>query len=324
VVPTYNDVGRIGDALEAIASQTLLPQEIVVADDGSDDGTDQFVAEFAEKHAERLPVRYVRLERSGAWAARNQAIEASRGEWIANCDSDDIWLPDKLERQLSFLRAWGGRRPIALLGTYGYNVNDAKRIVSPLAMGPTTEEEYEAVYRAGGIFYVIHSSALFSRASFNAVGGYDAEYGAADDFPFFCRMASLGVVLNLPEQLVYYRKRPGSVITHRFWDLRLGLERLSENERRRAAGEAPLSREQFDAQLAAQPAWRRFRRSLYVWAMYYYRRGATDMVNGHRLRGAAQLALSLLLDPGRAKAGLRSAVRQRLARRAPAETSGAG
>src|SRR3981081_852863 len=101
VVPSYNDVGRIGDALESIACQTHAPSEIVVCDDGSDDGTEQFVRAFAERHAANVPVRYLRLEaRSGAWAARNRGIEVASGEWIANCDSDDVWAPNKLERQL--------------------------------------------------------------------------------------------------------------------------------------------------------------------------------------------------------------------------------
>src|ERR1700730_15162443 len=92
IVPTYNDVGRIGDALESIVSQTLSPAEIVVSDDGSDDGTEQFLRAFGERQGGGIPVRYVRLpSRSGAYAARNAGIAASRGEWIANCDSDDMW-----------------------------------------------------------------------------------------------------------------------------------------------------------------------------------------------------------------------------------------
>jgi glycosyltransferase involved in cell wall biosynthesis len=315
VVPSYNDVGRIGDALESIARQTLPPAEIVVCDDGSDDGTEQFVREFAERRVGDVPVRYVGLPaRSGAWAARNKGIEVASGEWIANCDSDDLWAPDKLERQLSFIAGWTGSRPIALLGSYGYNINDAKKVISPAVMGPTSEEEYEALRRSGQIFYVIHSSALFPRSDFVAVGGYTPEYGAADDFPFFCRMAERGVVINMAEPLVYYRKRAGSVIIDRFWDLRLGVERLTENERRRAAGETPLSQEQFDARLAAAPAWRRLRRLTGVWGMYYYRRGATNMVNGHRLRGCGELALAFVLDPRRLLAGIRNALGRPLAR----------
>jgi glycosyltransferase involved in cell wall biosynthesis len=315
VIPTYNDAGRIRDALSSIVDQTVSPGEIVVCDDGSDDGTEQLVRTFGEHHGHGVSVRYVRLPgRSGAAAARNAGVAAAHGEWIASCDSDDVWAPNKLERQLAFMREWGGRRRIALLGTHGYNMNDAKKVISPALMGPTSEDDYDALRREGAIFYVIHSSALFSRADYQAVGGYSDEYGAADDYPFFCRMAELGVVINMPEPLVYYRKRAGSVQLDSFWDLRREVARLTVNERRRAHGEAPIGRDEYAAQLAAAPAWERFKRRRQLWGFYYYRSGATDIVNGRRLRGGLELALASIMDGARLRAGVRNAVRTLLAR----------
>src|ERR1700728_702652 len=86
VVPSFNDVGRIGDALESIVNQTQPPAAVVVSDNGSDDGTEQFVTAFAGERATGVDVRYVRLaSRSGVVAARNQGIAVARGEWIATC-----------------------------------------------------------------------------------------------------------------------------------------------------------------------------------------------------------------------------------------------
>ncbi len=312
IVPTFNDVGRIGDALRAIVGQTLAPAEVVVSDDGSDDATEQFVREFSEREANGVEVRYVRMDsRSGVVAARNRGIAESRGAWIACCDSDDVWAPTKLERQATFIRDWSGSRRIALLGTHGYNMNDAGKVISPAVMGPTTQEDYEAIRRAGRIFFVIHSSVMYSRADYLAVGGYTTEYGAADDFHFFCKMAELGVVLNLPEPLVYYRKRAGSVQLARFWDQQQGLLRLTENERRRAVGQAPLGSQEFAAATAAASPWLRFKRGRRIRGMYYYRLGATDMVNGRRLRGAWKLALAGLMDGRRLRAGIRGALQGR-------------
>ncbi len=316
VIPTFNDVGRIGDALASIVEQTLPPAEIVVADDGSDDGTEQFVRDFAARQEGTVDVRYVRLPtRSGDAAARNAGVAAARGEWIAICDSDDVWAPTKLERQVAFVRAWRGSRPIVLLGTHGYNMNDAKRVISPAIMGPTSEQDYDAIRRRGGLFFVIHSSVLFSRPDFDALGGYSTiEYGPANEFDLFCRMAERGVVMNLPEPLVYYRKRAGSMQLDMFWDRHQNVSRLSVNQRRRAAGEAPIGREEFAAELASAPAWKRLGRRRKVWGMYYYRRGATDMVNGHRLRGGLELVLASTMDWSRLRAGVANAVRARLPR----------
>jgi hypothetical protein len=314
VVPSYNDVGRIGDALTSIVNQTEPPAEVVVADDGSDDGTERFVRDFGARTG-GVEVRCVRLpSRSGVVAARNHGIAAARCDWIATCDSDDVWVPTKLARQTAFLREWTGRRRIALLGTHGYNVNDAKRVLSPAIMGPTTEEQYDALRAEGRMFYLIHSSVLYSRADWSALGGYTTEYGWADDYDFFCGMAELGVVLNLPEPLVYYRKRAGSVQLARFWDQRQGLMRLSENQRRRAAGRPPIGPEQFAAQQAALPATTRLGLRRRAWGMYYYRAGATNLVNGRRLRGSLELAFASILDGARLRAGVRGAVLTRMSR----------
>ena len=316
VVPTFNDVGRIGDALSSIVSQTLPPAEIVVSDDGSNDDTEQFVRDFAVRHGGAVDIRYLRLpSRSGVVAARNHGIESARCDWIATCDSDDVWAPAKLARQAAAWREWTGTRRVALLGTHGFNVNDAKRVLSCATMGPATEDQYEAIRAKGGVFYVIHSSALYSREDWLAIGGYTTEYGWADDYDFFCKMAERGVVVNLPEPLVYYRKRAGSVQLARFWDQRQGLLRLTENQRRRAAGQPPLGPEEFAARLAAAPARVRLRRRRQTWGMYYYRAGATNMVNGHRIRGAFELVLASLLDGARLRSGVRNVISTRLPRR---------
>jgi len=318
VVPTFNDLERIGDALESIVGQTARPGEIVVSDDASEQDVEGFVREFAAGRAHGIPVRYVRLaSNSGDAAARNTGIAASQGDWIAICDSDDVWAPAKLERQIEFVRAWTGGRRIALLGTHGYNINDRKRVISAAVMGPTSEREYEAVRHRGGLFFAIHSSIMYSRADYDALGGYRTdEYGAANEFDLFCRMAERGVVMNLPERLVYYRKRAGSMQLDLFWERHRNVTRLAENQRRRARGQSPVSKEQFAAQLAAEPAWRRLMRRKRVWGMYWYRAGATDLVNGRRLRGGAELALACALDSARLRHGLQGALRGRLPRRA--------
>ena len=318
VVPTFNDADRLLEALGSIVAQTVTPSEIVVADDGSTDATERSVHEFSARQAGRVPIRYLRLaSRSGVVAARNQGIAATQAAWIATCDSDDIWAPNKLERQIAFLRDWQGER-IALLGTHGFNVNDAKRIISPARMGPTSEREYEALQAAGRAFYFLHSSLLYPRSDYLAVGGYSLEYGAADDFEFFCRMAERGVAIVVTEPLVYYRKRAGSVQLARFWDKQLGELRIVENQRRRAAGEALIGREEFEAQLAAAPLAQRVKRRQRALGMYFYRSGAAQMVNGRRLRGGARLLLSSALDWQRVRAGALNVLRARRGPREPA------
>jgi glycosyltransferase involved in cell wall biosynthesis len=325
VIPTYNDARRLDDALSSIVGQTVPPGEIVVCDDGSEDGTEQLVREFAERRAGSVHVDYIRLPgRSGAAIARNRGVAAARGAWIAVCDSDDMWAPTKLERQLAFLRDWSGSEPIALLGAHGYNVNDAKKIISRAPVGPTSEEQCRLARQNGSKIVVLHSSIIYPRAEFDAVGGYSSEYGTLDDVDFACKMLDRGAVICLPEPLVYYRKRAGSVQIAQFWDQREGVMRLTENQRRHARGQAPISREEFAVRLAADPALKRFKRRMHLLGLYYYRAGATDVVNGHRVRGAFELALASVLDGQRLRSGIRGVLRARRSREARVVTAAKG
>lgn len=110
VIPAYNRAETIERCLRSVINQTLPPHEILVVDDCSTDGTVKSV----ERVASPL-VRIVRMPRnSGAQAARNAGIKAAVGDWIAFQDSDDEWLPDKLERQLR----------CALEGNYSVVISD--------------------------------------------------------------------------------------------------------------------------------------------------------------------------------------------------------
>jgi glycosyltransferase involved in cell wall biosynthesis len=283
----------------------LAPIEIVVSDDASDDGTQAVVDGFASMQS--IAVRYLRCEtRRGVVATRNAGITAAQGEWIANCDSDDFWAPTKLERQAAFVRDWSGETPIALLGTYGYNTNDVRRVLSTAAVGATTESEYLELRRNGTVFFAIHSSVLFARTDFLAVGGYTADYGAADDFEFFCKVGEIGAVISIAEPLTYYRKRIGSIQASRYWDQRRQAMRLGENRLRQLAGDPPFDHDAFKQELASRSLKYRVGLAAYEWGMYHYRVGAVALVNGQTVRGVTRLALAAILDRSRVRTGIRS------------------
>ncbi|HEY1580384.1 MAG TPA: glycosyltransferase family A protein [Terracidiphilus sp.] len=102
LIPTYNRRGNIFRAIDSVLAQTLPPAEIIVVDDGSTDGTgDAVSAHYGST------VRLIRQENQGVSTARTRAVEEATSEWIAFLDSDDIWLPTKLELQQNALRTLG-------------------------------------------------------------------------------------------------------------------------------------------------------------------------------------------------------------------------
>lgn len=97
VIPVFNGAAYIAQAIESVLGQTLLPAEIIVADDGSSDATAEVVRRYQPR------VLYRRQTNQGPAAARNLGIRESKGELLAFLDSDDVWLPDKLRLQKAAL-----------------------------------------------------------------------------------------------------------------------------------------------------------------------------------------------------------------------------
>lgn len=100
-MPTYNSAEFVGESIEAIIAQTHSNWELLVTDDCSTDNTREIVEQYANSDSR---VRLLRLEKnSGAGVARNNSIKEASGDYIAFCDSDDVWKPEKLAVQLSYM-----------------------------------------------------------------------------------------------------------------------------------------------------------------------------------------------------------------------------
>lgn len=101
ITPTYNCGKFIAETIESIQAQTYTQWEMIIVDDCSTDDTKAVVDGYTEKDSR---IKYHCLEiNSGAAVARTKAMELAEGEYMAFCDSDDLWMPDKLERQLAFM-----------------------------------------------------------------------------------------------------------------------------------------------------------------------------------------------------------------------------
>jgi len=99
IIPAYNSERYIRETLDSVLGQTWQDLEVIVVDDGSTDGTRDIVLACGE------PVRLVEQENAGPSPARNRGIREARGEFVAFVDSDDLWTPDKLERQMALFDA---------------------------------------------------------------------------------------------------------------------------------------------------------------------------------------------------------------------------
>lgn len=105
IMPSHNSAAFIAETIDSVLDQTYREWELIIVDDRSSDRTLEIVRDYAARDDR---VRSIVLEKNGGAAvARNTAIEAAQGRWIAFLDSDDIWTPDKLEKQIGMMEATG-------------------------------------------------------------------------------------------------------------------------------------------------------------------------------------------------------------------------
>lgn len=100
IMPSYNTAGFIAESIESVLNQTYTNWELIIVDDCSNDGTDDVVKRFLLD--ERIKYRKNEMNK-GAAISRNRALREARGKWIAFLDSDDLWFPNKLEKQIDFM-----------------------------------------------------------------------------------------------------------------------------------------------------------------------------------------------------------------------------
>jgi glycosyltransferase involved in cell wall biosynthesis len=103
IMPSYNTGKFIGESIESVLAQTYANWELIIVDDCSTDNTDNIVAKYNDSR-----IRYLKNKKnSGAAISRNYALREAKGEWIAFLDSDDLWVAEKLEKQLYFMKKNG-------------------------------------------------------------------------------------------------------------------------------------------------------------------------------------------------------------------------
>lgn len=205
VIPTYNRGPMLSEAISQVLGQTYSAVEALVVDDGSTDDTPTVMAGY--DHEPR--VRSLRREENlGAGPTRNEGIAAAKGEYVAFLDSDDLWEPHKLARQMELVLAEGFE---GLLCTGTYSVEELPS-GEMKRFGATSKppQDCSALGLVRGNF-VCTSSVLLPRAALEAVGGFEGRLRRLQDYHLWLRLAARYPVRHLDEPLVGYRFHDGNM-----------------------------------------------------------------------------------------------------------------
>lgn len=215
IVPTYNRAGLIGRALRSILRQTYTDYEIIVVDDGSADGTKTAVMEIEDSR-----IRYVSLhENQGVSHARNVGIQEARYEYIAFLDSDDEWLPDKLDLQMRMMRDRNSHFGLVYCRMGGVVRDGSERYeCPPLQMEKKTLEGelFDALLTRNVIGM---PTVLVRKECLTAVGGFKETMHCLEDWEWILRIAARYRIGFVEERLVEVHKSAGSVSMNAGWHL---------------------------------------------------------------------------------------------------------
>jgi len=188
IIPTYNRRTRVLRAIDSVLAQTVPVDEIIVVDDGSTDGTvDAIHTQYGSQ------VTVVRQENGGVSVARTRAVEEARGEWVAFLDSDDVWLPTKMERQWDALATLGNEYR-ACFTNCNYFGNPELTLTAFEEAGLKTNSAFgEACnpikYIAGSYLGIYVQSLIVLRSLFNEVNGFDQALGISEDRDLVFKLA---------------------------------------------------------------------------------------------------------------------------------------
>ena len=209
IIPAFNAATTIKHTIQSVLAQTYPYFEILVIDDGSSDGTSDVVKKLLAGDGR---IKLLKQENQGVAAARNFGIRYARGDYIAPLDADDLWFPEKLEKQVAVMHE--GPSTVGLVYTWSIQIIDDKR--SHTFTKGWEEEGSVFLPLLLGNFLSNASTPLISRECFDHTGVYNMDFlkfdaQGCEDWDIYLRIAEHYEFRVVPEHLTVYRQSKESM-----------------------------------------------------------------------------------------------------------------
>ena len=190
IIPTYNRRHTLERAIDSVLSQTFKPFEIIIVDDGSKDGTKEWLLQNYPS------VQYIHQPNNGVSSARNKGIQISQGSWIALLDSDDEWMPEKLEYQSRFIEV---NRNSSFCHTNEIWIRNGVRVNQ---MKKHKKYGGDIFKHCLDICRISPSSSIIKKDVFEEVGAFDESLTVCEDYDLWLRVTAKFNILFLDEPLI--------------------------------------------------------------------------------------------------------------------------
>lgn len=205
ITPMYKGAAFVGETIDSVMAQTYKNWEMIIVDDCSpDEGAGIAVVKSYQEKDSRVKLIESR-KNTGSSGSRNIALRAAQGEFIAFLDSDDIWMPNFLERQLAFMK----EKDAALVFSSYKRIDEhtKEEVLSPFIV--PAKVTYKSLLKTCSIF---PSTAVYDQKRVQKLYFNEAMGSLRDDYVYWlCMLKSIGVAYGNQDQLVYYRMRKSSI-----------------------------------------------------------------------------------------------------------------
>ena len=196
-IPSYNQGNWVSGAIESVLNQSYPNIELIIADSDSIDNTKEIIQSYSSDRR----VCYIRKKDKGPAEGRNNGIKISKGKYIAILDSDDFWRDTKkIAKQVKFLE----ERPGYVLVGGGTILVDEKGLELRRVLPPENDMEIRKLMLCDCLFF--HSTVLFKRDAWEAIGGYDekGDIGFSDDWDLYLRLGEVGKFYNFQDYFTFF------------------------------------------------------------------------------------------------------------------------
>lgn len=202
ILPTYNGASRgfLADAIKSVLNQTYKKFELLIIDDGSTDNTKELCANYPDPR-----VKYFYQENTGVSVARNNGIQKSSGEFICFLDDDDMWLEEKLEKQIKLSQ----KKDFGLSFTSLEIISQDGQRTGAVGGKNATGNVFEEMLVANLVNCT--SSVMVPRGVLEEIGFFKEHLAYAEDYDLWLRIAKKYPLHSIPEVLVLYRKHENNV-----------------------------------------------------------------------------------------------------------------
>jgi glycosyltransferase involved in cell wall biosynthesis len=202
IIPTYNRADLVCAAVDSVLYQTYPNVEVIVVDDGSTDATLERLAPYNDR------IRVITQDNAGPAAARNRGIAASYGDLVAFLDSDDLWLPTKLERQVKLLSKTGPSVPCCLcnITMRWRNKEFSSFDIAQLNAGAEEGIWLNADEVLATRFVLFNQGVVIYRSVLERIGGFDETFRFLEDYELALRISLEGPWAFIREPLVIWRE----------------------------------------------------------------------------------------------------------------------